>query len=239
MSYEQGLSAIPFFCVHPEYKPFIGEKYDEHKILIVGESHYIGQTADNILFPLDYFDSNWWGGSCDELNKAYLGWYTTRDVIANYRTGERHRGHSIFTNCIKSFSKVILNEPIERISTEESQKISYFAFMNFFQMPSLFKGMKFWNSLKKAAATIEAANSAWDTAVEESSRVLDDVIDVIRPRRVIFVSRSAYCAYKGSSARHKDDPIVAGTCHPGSAYWYKKNNNGTCGRDEFEKYLIH
>lgn len=31
------------FQIHPEYKPFVGSEYEKYRILIVGESHYIGQ----------------------------------------------------------------------------------------------------------------------------------------------------------------------------------------------------
>lgn len=54
MDIEKALSDIPFYQIHPEYKPFIGENFDKYQILLVGESHYIGQTPDNELFSLEY-----------------------------------------------------------------------------------------------------------------------------------------------------------------------------------------
>ena len=237
MNYDRALSKIPFYVIHPEYMPYIGEKYEEYKILIVGESHYIGQNPETQRFTIDYFVTNWWDGSCSELDEVFYGWYNTRLVVKKYLTGVRRHGHSIFTNCVKSFSDVVLGHPITHISTEESQKFVYFSFMNFFQMPSLFEGMKFWDSLT-INNTEEKALAMWHKTVEESGKVLDSVIDIIKPELVIFVSKSAYYAYKSSNAKHKADVNIIGVCHPGCSYWFKKRkSDGLCGKDDFEYCL--
>lgn len=238
MNYEKELSNIPFYKIHPEYKPFIGEKYDAFRILLIGESHFIGQTPDTERFPLSYFQENWWSGDCNELHKAYRdGYYVTRNVINNYKTGNRTKAHGIFTNSIKSFSDVVLGESVQHISVEESQKIEYFAFMNFFQMPSLYKGMKFWNSLKKSAgADKESASKVWHDAVRESSKTIDEVIDVLRPKLVVFVSKSAGEAYQEANARYSSDVVVVS--HPGCRWWNRRRKtDGLCGRVDFENYL--
>ena len=241
MNYEKELSNIPFYKIHPEYKPFIGEKYDAFRILLIGESHFIGQTPDNERLPLSYFQENWWSGDCNELHKAYRdGYYVTRNVINNYKTGNRTKAHGIFTNSIKSFSDVVLGESVQRISVEESQKIEYFAFMNFFQMPSLYKGMKFWDSLEKSAGADKGrASSVWWDTVRESSKTLDEVIDVLRPNLAVFVSKSAGDAYQSekSNARHSSDPNVVVVSHPGCRWWNERKADGLCGRVKFENYL--
>ena len=58
--YDKELKEIEFYKTHPEYLPFIGDLYDEFKILQVGESHYIGQTPETEEFSIAYFDNNWW-----------------------------------------------------------------------------------------------------------------------------------------------------------------------------------
>ena len=48
----------PFYQVHPEYKPFVGSEYEKYKILIVGESHYIGQAYNEEIkdtYDVKYF----------------------------------------------------------------------------------------------------------------------------------------------------------------------------------------
>ena len=54
-NYDSRLNEIDFFKIHPEYLPFIGDKFDEFKILQVGESHYIGQTPETEEFSIQYF----------------------------------------------------------------------------------------------------------------------------------------------------------------------------------------
>ena len=54
MNYEEALSKIPFYVIHPRLKPFIGEKYEEYKILIVGES-----IVDKKSFVLRFTDDSY------------------------------------------------------------------------------------------------------------------------------------------------------------------------------------
>ena len=54
--YDKELKEIEFYKIHPEYLPFVGDKYDEFKILHVGESHFIPQEkGSNDLFSIVYF----------------------------------------------------------------------------------------------------------------------------------------------------------------------------------------
>ena len=240
MNYEEALSKIPFYEIHPSLKPFIGEKYDEYKILIVGESHYINQKPKTQKYTIDHFATNWWNGSCSEMDadENCQGWYDTRSVVNNYLKGKRDPASSIFTNVVKPFSKIVLNQPIEYISTEESQKFNYFSFMNFFQMPSLFFGKSFKGSLYENGANIEVAKCVWEKARNVSITVCDSVIDVIKPRVIIFVSSLAYDTFHGSNANHKNDKNVVRVCHPGCPWWYRKRkSDGKCGKDDFESYL--
>ena len=96
---EKELANIPFYQLHPEYKPFIGDRFDTFRILHVGESHFIPQQADEPdVFSITYFQ-NWWGNACEELKNCELknchnengykwgGWYRTKSVIENYING--------------------------------------------------------------------------------------------------------------------------------------------------------
>lgn len=234
-TYEASLRQIDFYAkYHPEYTPFIGDMYDEYKILHIGESHFIPQAKGDEpdIFPITYFE-NWWTDPCTNLknfknidSKGYewSGWINTKSVIANYLDGNRTRSHGIFTNLVKVFSQVCQNRTISRITTEESQNYRHFAFMNFFQMPALYKGKKFWDSLRygarrlglsKEEATIYATQM-WDKAVKESSEIFDQVVDILQPNIIIFTSLSAWNAYEG---KYKDAPNIITTVHPGCKYW--------------------
>lgn len=237
--YNSFLQKVPFYERHKEYLPFIGDKYDTYKILLVGESHYIGQKSqDEPEFTLSYFTDHWWDGTQSELDAKYKGWYTTRAVVENYLEGNRTRGHLIFTNTAKTFSEKILDQPIAKIDKEKSQVFHYFAFMNFFQMPSLYEGMKFWDALRKFGEN-NKNHPVWDKCVSESSEVLDKVIDILHPQLVVFVSTSAYDAFKNSKANHANDKIIKSVPHPNCPWWHRKikSKDNKSGKEMFADIL--
>lgn len=233
--YDSLLEDVPFYKIHKSYLPFVGDKYDTYRILIVGESHYINQKPGGTAeYDLKYFREHWWNGTSHKLDADPLqeGWYCTRKVLNNYMNGHRTRGHLIFTNLVKAFSETILNQPVEHISNESAKQFRYFSFMNFFQMPSLYQGMKFWDSLKKFGETDKNCPE-WDHCVKVSSAVLDEVIDILQPEAVIFASKSAHSAFSQSSARYANDAKIDVVSHPGCPWWYGKD-----GKGKFEKILI-
>ncbi len=224
---------ISFYKYHPEYIPFVGDQFSQYRILQVGESHYIPQLkTEPDIFPISYFEK-WWTDNCSELKSftnhnsegyKWQGWLNTQSVITNYLSGNRTPSHGIFTELVKVFSQVYHNQTISHITTELSQNYQYFAFMNFFQMPAIYKGEKFWNSLLYGASqlglsqkdTKTYAGQMWDNAAEESSKVFDQVVDILQPNIIIFTSLSAWGAYQG---KHKDAPNIITTVHPGCRYW--------------------
>lgn len=248
-TYEKALDAIEFYQIHPEYKPFIGEKYDEFRILQVGESHYIGQRAKDPEddFPIQYFDK-WWTDSCDELRQhqdrrpsegLWGGWYDTRDVINRFLNARSNGGYSIFANMLRSFDRVYLNKETVHMNEEVKKHYQYFAFMNFFQMPSLYEGKKYWDSLLKSAqkqGNEQLAYQLWEKATEISANTLDAVIDVLKPEVVVITSVSAYDAYHSI---HGDDPKVIRATHPCCSWWNRKHGkDNLSGRERLEKKLI-
>lgn len=243
LPYDKLLSDIDFYKVHPGYLPFIGDKYNEYKILHIGESHYIGQKNDpeaEDKYPITYFE-NWWTDCCPDLYNEYGGWYNTRKVIENYLSGERRKGHSIFSETVKVFDKVYLGRDKVRMDHEESMNYHYFAFMNFFQMPSIYEGVKYWNSLWDAANKLgnkQLAYDMWEKAAQVSSEVVDDVIDILKPSVVIFTSASAKGAYD-EYGKHRSEPYVISSVHPGCSWWNRplKRYNGLTGKQELERQL--
>ncbi len=238
---EKALDAIKFYQHHPEYKPFVGDRFDTYKILHVGESHFIPQEADapDVFSIMDF--KNWWEDACERLKNCqqktchnkeeyrWGGWFRTRSVIENYINGDRTRSHGIFTEMVKVFAVVCQNRTILHINDEEGKNYNHFAFMNFFQMPALYAGMKYWTSLKKSAVKSGMskkqakayAEKVWDDTVRISSCVLDEVIDILNPNIVIFTSKSAAEAYNG---KYKNTPNIITAVHPASPHWHKCKN---------------
>lgn len=239
---DKELGNIEFFKIHPNLLPFIGDRYDEYRILQVGESHYINQTPETEKFDIGCFE-RWWNESCDDLLIDSPGYVDTRGVLNSKYLKNKKGSYGIFTNAIKSFSKVVFNEEILTINEEKKQLYNYFAFMNFFQIPSIYYGKGFWKSLYisgKKNSKKELAHKMWDKAVQESTRVLDEVIDILNPRVVAFTSISAGEAYKRSNGRHCNDSNIIYTSHPNySVTWNKslKTLDGKKGFEIFEEGL--
>lgn len=240
---DKELMSIDFLKIHPNLLPFIGARYDEYRILQVGESHYINQTPKTEKFNLECFQ-RWWKESCDDLLIDSPGYVETRGVINNNYFENKRGSYGIFTNAIKSFSKVILDEEIPNINKEKKQLYTYFAFMNFFQMPSIYEGLSFWKSLDisgKKNNKKELVGKIWDKTVQESTHVLDDVIDILKPQVIVFTSISAGNAYKyNENSRHCNDSNIIYTSHPNySITWNKplKSLGGKKGVEVFEEGL--
>lgn len=244
---EAALKAIPFYQVHPEYIPFIGNHYDRYRILQVGESHYIGQKAkgEKDKFPITYF-KNWWNDHCDELykweddnqeNGCWGGWYDTRGVVKNFIANRSTGGYNIFANMVRSFD-VVYGDGQVSMDAEARQRYHYFAFMNFFQMPALYDGKNFWNSLLRSAQKLgkePLAGDMWKKAVDVSSDTLSRVIDILKPELVIITSVSAYNAYH---EKHGDDPRIIRATHPCCCWWNRKHGQDhLSGRERLENTL--
>lgn len=245
---EKALDATKFYQVHPEYKPFIGNNFDKYRILQVGESHYIGQKANSKTdeFPITYFDK-WWEDSSDKLREwpdpdpkegKWGGWYNTRGVVENFIANRSTGGYNIFANMIRSFDCVYGNGQVY-MDADARQRYHYFAFMNFFQMPSLYEGKKYWDSLLQSAKKLgneQLAYEMWEKATEVSTNTLNEVINILKPEVVIFTSVSAYDAYH---SKHGDDPKIIKATHPCSPWWNRKHgNDNLSGRERLEQRLM-
>lgn len=235
---------IQFFRIHPSYLPFIGKNYDDYKILQVGESHYINQTKENIKYDVKYFYEHWWNSSFAKELKSLDGngyeggcerWVNTRLTVGRNFCDkfERSRAYSTFRNPLKEFEK------LTGLSRDDNN-YNYFAFMNFFQMPALISGMKFWESLKKSKNGWKDGDiELWNKTCDESIKIFDAVVDIIKPNIVIITSISAYNAYVNveSTGKYKNDERLHVVCHPGCSWWYKKNKSGISGKNKLNEIL--
>ncbi len=242
--YDKELKKIEFYKTHPEYLPFVGDLYDEFKILQVGESHYIGQTPETEEFSIQYFREHWWNSKCHDVfehehpNDVNWGsWYTTGDVINRFFQ-HNQKNYSIFSKPLDVFRQVCQPKNLKG----DREDYHYFAFMNFFQMPSLYSGESFWKALKISAKkqnNEQLAYAVYETAARISAGVLDDVIKAIDPTVVVFTSSAAWKAYQKyrSHADSKDNPAMIQTAHPGCCWWNRKRKNGLSSREHLKAEL--
>lgn len=228
------LGQIDFFKIHPNLIPFVGEDYDDFKILQIGESHYLNQRWDDMKVHVDDFLVDWWKEPCNRLLADSVGWVDTRGVLDNFING-KSGSYTIFSNVLRSFCHIVLSEKEPHIVGAAKKKYNYFAFMNFFQMPSLIEGVKFWDSLDVAHNV--NAGQLWDICVERSSQVLDAVVEILDPTMIVFTSISAGEAYAG---KYKDDLRVIYTSHPQAPFSWNKGLarfQGKTGQEVFEEAL--
>lgn len=237
MSFDKQLNTITTYQIHPSFLPYIGDDFDEYRVLHVGESHYIGQSPENERFGIDYFQK-WWSAHCEEVEGEFGGWFT-RPVMQNYMDNKQG-AYTIFNNFLKSFSRSVLDKEIS-INPDTKKLYRYLAFMNFFQMPSLYDGVKYWDSLEISAkkhGNMQAAYDMWDAAVKNATETLDAVIDIIKPKAVVITSISAGNAYKKCGGKNVNSIVF--TSHPAYPYtWYKelKALDGQRGVDVCEQGL--
>lgn len=145
-NYDARLQEIDFFQIHPHLIPYIGDRYEKYKILQIAESHYLNQTESNMSVHINDFIDDWFLRPCEYLIKGCETWVDTRAVVENFLAGTGR--NTTIMNVLKPFCRIVLSKEGSRMSKEERECYQYFSFMNYFQMPSLLSGKKYWNSLE-------------------------------------------------------------------------------------------
>lgn len=204
----------PFFGeLHPELLPYVGRNYDKTKILLIGESHYVESATD-----AQWKATNWYHAPLPE-NAVYpfnkegaADCFDTRQVLCRYMIYQRGRGHTTFSNPTKVFCEIT--------DGVDDRNFDHFAFMNFFQRPALKRG----KSIDYEPEEVIIANE-----------ILEQVIQVLKPQAVIFLSKKARCVFKDEERTHGTPIYVVD--HPTCAWWNRKHKNGKSGKDDFTDIL--
>lgn len=219
--YKKKLKEIEFFKKHPEYIPFVGEDYDKYKILQVAESHYIPNfKKDTIKYDklykanaITYKDyEGWWEEMPTKLAEFAAGWFTTDSVVKNYMAGERTKAHGVFNNPLRSFCSVLEpDKTFENINDENSQCYNHFAYMNFWQMPSIYYGQNFSKALYDSIKFLNPGLSRkelnrkyddeWYKCFFKSVEVFEAVVEALEPDLILITSNEVGTSYKTYGTR--------------------------------------
>ena len=214
-SYDEQLKKINIYKVHPELLPFVGEMYDLNQILLVGESHYIRKEDSKNLKALENSRDKWytdeWFNVTDHPLLNSFGYYITRRIVLNFMNGCKQK--------TKFFSNVLKEYPSKN-PLEDCGKVRFndFAFMNYMQIPSYKYGSTIFNQ-----ATEYDYNIAKET--------LENVIEVLQPEKVIFLSKGAYDKFKNNNETDKNlikdgvYPKIDWVYHPTCRWWHRKITN--------------
>lgn len=217
--YDADFRRIEHYVRHPQMIPFVGKQWGSHsRLLILAESHYL-PTDDDRKFSEAWYDTN----AKDLPVEKYRIFTSTAEIVNNagYKQRYKRKGHRIFLN----IERAILESGFNPENTDNM--FQYVAFMNFFQRPA-----------EKTGKSITVTDR--DRRVANST--LRDVIRIIAPDFLFFVSSEAWKAYDKSLF---DGDHVGHSCHPTSAWWNRKSRNYTkptgvnvvSGKESFVRFI--
>lgn len=195
--------------LHPEYKPFVGEYYNDNKktpikILFIGESHYLPEE-----YNIDY--SEWYNNDTESFKKKYsikeehLSWINTSKIIEeDVIKGIPARAHFIYTQIGDIYGHIFLDNKCYK------EALKHIAFVNYFIRPK-----------KKNKDNFS------DEDKEKAFVNLKEVVDEKKPDKVIFINKESYTSYsesmKKSFDKNLDSRVVKNyTPHPSTEKWEEK-----------------
>jgi len=208
--FDNDLKKIPHYVKYPQMLPFVGRHFNDsthQRVLVIAESHYFPKGEA-------LMDAGaWYGGTSETLTPSQQEYTYTRGVIdcgKNQRW--KSKGHRMFANMER--------EMISGGLPKEENAFVHVAFMNCFQRPARNK-----QGFSKIAEPKD---------VEVAAETVRQVIEIIQPERVCFVS--AY-AWKWLSASVFTPNIAfEHTAHPSNACWYR-NTKGGRARQIFQQFI--
>ena len=162
------LNQIEHYHRFPAMRPFIGKNYGMNKktkMLFIAESNYLPEKS-TIHQKADI----WYNSEQKDLDANEINWIHCRQLC---ECDWKSNGHMMYRELNR-----VLSEYFDFNLTDE-RAISNIAFMNGFQRPSPVLGESIKHFLTESDTTISAA-------------VISQVISIINPDLVIFVSKLAW-----------------------------------------------
>lgn len=209
--FDSHLKLVSFYQNYPEYLPFIGKSYHKYKILLLGESHYFPEKSFCHKSPED-----WYNGSNAMLTCNEQAWINTRRVVNNEHSNSQPKPQKWKKS--RTIYRNIESAMIESGFPMTDNLFCHVAYMNAFQRP--------------AEETGESIR-VHPIDVEQSIVVINQVIDILKPRSVCFVSSKASKVLANKISIKSD--VVS---HPASAWWNRESKNGI-SREKFINLLKH
>lgn len=217
--FDGDFAKIAIYQRYLQLMPFVGVNYSLYKLLIIAESHYLPDNCD----PAVVFH-NWYNSSSLSLaNEPYIWTNTSLLTNNNWIDGDVL---NIYRN--PAFA---VAEACGQTNLSGIEKLDYFlkgiTYMNFFQRPAEKQG----KSINETKQDVDTAN-----------QTLKEVIKVIKPEYICFLSAKAWYYFDKSLF---DPSRTSFTAHPTCRWWNKASikypkPEGTeriSGRESF-KYFI-
>lgn len=202
--YDNKLLEMDFYKnseTHRLMLPYIGSEYEKYKVLIVGESHYLGEDDDREKVK----DFKKWLTDKNEIKLIKPEYINTRCVVKEHCNNNNKQP---FFSMIK---KEIIN--VENFWNKVS-------FMNFFIVPSI-----------NGSREIEALKDMKEKSLEN----FENVLDIIKPNYILFLSKKSYCIFEKSNSKYLKNTFGFG--HPSSPWWSRKRKDGKKYKEEFKEKI--
>ena len=71
--------------------------------------------------------------------------------------------------------------------------------------------------------------------VEKSLNNFEEVIKVLKPNYILFLSKKSYCIFEKQNLESLRNTYTF--CHPASAWWYRIRKDGRKSSDEFREKI--
>ena len=151
----------------------------------------------------------WYNSTQDELTENEKEWIDCRGLV---ECDWKSNGHFIYRE---------LNRTIESVFGLGFEKV---AFMNGFQRPACKEGESFRYDCE-------------DLDVEIAYKTINRVQEILKPEKVIFVSKYTWDKLNWKVIEQKIAKLYDWVCHPGTGGRYWNNSNYPSGKEKFIELL--
>lgn len=206
---------------YPQMLPWVGKEYDNknHKrILLVGESHYLPDCADEAFRTKE----GWYYQEPGELDEESVSWTNTREVVG---LGPKiwTKGHTLY----REINKVIGN--LEKQDYRCENMFKHVGYYNYFLRPAYPKGCSFKDVYEE-----QDLNIAYEAFC--------CILEIIEPEFVYFFSKFAWDSLLKRKSNFEGIKMDFSP-HPACPWWNRKNYNLESyeelmtGKEKFSTFL--
>lgn len=210
MNLKKQLSSLPFFEKHPNLTPFVGERYEEQRILLIGDYHFTSDASkDEETYVKDWYEGTHTNG--DERSEEAR--------ISAYVKGEHHV--ALYQDPLLCYYRALHRERKNPSAKEREEAFSQMAFYHYYLRPQM----------KKSQI------SAQDKEV--AAEVFMQIIDILEPQGVVVLSKRAGADIEAVlQANGRNEINILYLEHPNSKYWHRaKRYSKLSSKEQLTKFF--
>lgn len=208
---------LSIFNRFPNFIPFVGDEYENKRILLIWESYYITEkSAPEILKNTN----RWYFEASDDETIRFIG-SKPHDYqhYWNFASKMHEKGISRNTSTFQNVEKVL-----NKFFSEDTNSFKYCAGYNYY--------------LRLASHSSSIKSDKLDDEVARET--LKEIINILKPKTVIFFSKKASKSFSKCKNPYKEEGIkFKAFVHPACAWWNTKYGKEPkkSGRERFEDFI--